>query len=311
MPQEIDQLFEMYISECRYTKRLSPQTIKGYGEVFSTFLKILPEFSSVEQLNPSLVTEFFRRISVRKRSVGNTIKTGIRESTISTYYNKLMAFFRWLELNDYIKFGSISNKVARPPAPIYTDQRELNIDEIAKIITAITMNSMNDQFVYLRDLAIISVLLYSGIRRGELLGLRVHDVDFERKRLFISHRTSKSKFDRYIPMHSTLALHLTSYLNERRKRKANTPSLFISSKRNTGLTEHGLKHWVTKYSKLSNVNFHLHRFRHTFACNLARAGTNTVSIKTLLGHTSIRMTERYLRSIQTEDSRDDIEKLSF
>jgi integrase len=88
-------------------------------------------------------------------------------------------------------------------------------------------------------------------------------------------------------------------------------ALIISTKTHKPFTVHGLKHWVERYRRLSGVHFHVHQARHTFACALARQKANTSTIMKVLGHSTIRMTETYLRSIVPEDSREYINKLSF
>lgn len=308
---QLQHLFNRYLTDCEYTKRLRPQTIKGYREVFNNFRMMVPEITSTEDIRPHLVGEFFRRLGVKKRQVGNQIKIGVKPSTTDTYYRKLMAFFNWLENNGYIPEKSISNKIARPPAPTYDDDRALSEVEVSKIISAITLSGVNDSFQYMRDMAIISILLYTGIRKGELLGLRIQDVNFHEQTLFINSKTSKSKRSRVLPMHGTLLTHLSTYLRARKTRISICEALIISTRRDSPFTTHGLKHWVEKYNKLSGVNFHLHRFRHTFACRLAKANADVTSIMNVLGHSSLRMTQRYLRSIKSEDARTYIDKLSF
>ncbi len=149
------------------------------------------------------------------------------------------------------------------------------------------------------------------IRKGELLSLRVQDIDFEKRTLFINGKTSKSKKSRFIPLHFTLITHLKVYLKERQQRKSQCDALIISNKNDTAFTEYGLKHWVNKYIKLSGIKFHIHRFRHTFACSLAKENADLMSIMNVMGHSTTQMTERYLRSITSEHSRPFIEKISF
>jgi integrase len=308
---ELQEIFNIYLSECEFTKRLRSQTIKGYQEVFNTFQKTVPEVRSIADLNCNVISEFFKRIGTRKRQLGNQIIIGVKPSTTSTYYRKLMAFIHWLENNGYAEHHSISAKIARPPTPVYDDDRALTDEEVSKLLSTITLYGMDDDFKYKRDLVIISILLYTGIRKGELLGLRVQDIDLDNKSIFINSDTSKSKKSRSVPMHSMLKARLKEYLQARKKRKTMCTSLIVSSKQDRPFTTHGLKHWVQKYKTLSGVNFHLHRCRHTFACSLAKTSADVTSIMKVLGHTSTRMTERYLRSIKTEDSRSYIDKLSF
>ncbi|MFY0602702.1 MAG: site-specific integrase [Flavobacteriaceae bacterium] len=308
---ELDTIFKLYLSEAEHIRRLSEHTIKGYSEVYLTFKKIVPEINSIEDLHPQLIQEFFKRLGTRIRKVGSKTKIGIKPSTTSTYYNKLMAFFRWLEEKKYINDGYLSKSIRRPATPVYDDEKALTVDEVSKIIASISIHTVDNSFLNKRDIAMVSTLLYTGVRRGELLGLRVHDIDFKEQQLFVNRTTSKSKADRLIPLHPTLHYHLKEYLRELKKLKRVSPYLFVSSKSDNALTKNGLKHWVKRYRALSRVPFHLHRFRHTFACALAKNGADLTSIMKLLGHTSSRMTERYLRSINTEDARVYLQKLTF
>ncbi len=311
-PSELQQLFESYIADCQYSKHLRPQTIKGYREVFSVFQKLLPNIKEVDDLHPHLMNEFFKRLSTRERIVGrDTIKIGVKPSTIKTYYNKLIAFFRWLETYGHIEQGILTNHIIKPPAPIYDDEKALSDLEVSKIISSIALHCMDNPFMHKRDILIVTLLLYTGIRKGELLSLRVQDIDFEKRTLFINGKTSKSKKSRFIPLHFTLITHLKVYLKERQQRKSQCDALIISSKNDTAFTEYGLKHWVNKYIKLSGIKFHIHRFRHTFACSLAKENADLMSIMNVMGHSTTQMTERYLRSITSEHSRPFIEKISF
>ncbi|WP_430408796.1 tyrosine-type recombinase/integrase [Kordia sp.] len=307
---ELKPLFKEYLSACRYTKQLSSKTIKSYGEVFSTFQKIMPEIKELSDLHPQTLQEFFKRISIRKRKVGKKFVQGIKPSTIKTYYNKLVAFIRWLEHYHYLK-EEISPKIIKPPIPKYEDERALTDEEVTKIISSITLYSRENDFIYARDLVIVSLLLYTGIRRGELLALRVSDIDFQTNTLFINADTSKSKKNRYIPIHYSLSFQLKAYLKEREIRKTKCERLIISSQFDKPYTEYGLRSWVKKYVKLSGVKFHLHRFRHTFACKLAKQNADIISIMNVMGHTTTRMTEQYLRSIKSENSRSFIQEIIF
>ena len=308
---QLEIIFEEYLSECLYVRRLSFHTIVGYREVFKTFQKIVPEADSIESLKPHVLVEFFRRLGTRTRYEGSVIKVGVKDSTTRTYYNKLMAFFRWLEVNRYLSDGYITKKMKRPPAPKYVDKRSLEKSDIAKIISAIIAHTVDDEFLRTRDMVIISALLYLGVRRSELLGLRIHDIDFKRRQVLINSETSKSVDDRYVPLHPVLERYVLELLQLRKDRGYTSPYLIISTKYDRALSLHGLRHWVKKYKELSKVRFHLHRFRHTFTCELAHKGADMRTIMLLLGHTTSRMTETYLRSLKTENSQQYVDLLNF
>jgi integrase/recombinase XerD len=162
-----------------------------------------------------------------------------------------------------------------------------------------------------RDMAMVGVLTFCGLRRNELLSLELRDVDLYNNLLTVCGETSKSKKTRKVPINLQLKKNLVDYLNERKSHGYKNPYLFVSGTSDRQLTKHGLKHWVERLSRLSGVKFHVHRFRHTFATNLAMQDVGAVKIQKLMGHTDLKMTQTYLRSILPEEMHDDVNKLSF
>lgn len=309
LQKNLQQLFDEYISERQYTTRLRMPTILSYKLAFKYFTTIMPEVTMPEDLVVPRMHEFFKRVDTRKRIVGkNTIKMGVKISTIHTYGGRLRAFFEWLVEQREIKENPLSE--IKIPAPEYTDQRALKKEQVEKIYTAITLHSKNS-LILRRDTAMVSTFLFCGLRSGELAGLTVPDIDMIKRTLHVRPETSKSKKPRTLPIHPILLLHLRDYMEERKKLKYKTESLFVSSNGDRGLSAHGYKHWVEKLVRDSGVKFHRHRFRHTFATNLANCNTGIVKIQKLMGHSDLKMTARYLRSVDTEFLEEDIAKLSI
>ena len=309
MEKNLAQLFGEYISECEHSRGLRPETIKSYKIVFDHFTKMMPEVTTTESLTREMLNEFFKRISTRERIVGrDTVKTGLEDSTIKTYGTKLNTFFVWLIQGKLIKENPLEHIKLRHPE--YKDKRALEDEEVKRIYSAIMLHSQN-ALLLKRDIAMVSILFFCGLRLGEFISLQVTDVNFEKQLLTVRSETSKSKTTRYVPIHPTLKLHLKEYIKERNIRKYTTSNLFVSNNEDKGLSRAGLKHWVKRLIKLSGVKFHLHRFRHCFATNLAKNDVHLVKISKLMGHTDIRMTMAYLRSIDAGDLQDDINKLSI
>lgn len=309
MERSLEKLFEQYINECRFSACLQPDTIRGYEAVFGLFLKIMPEVETVELLTPSVLNEFFKRVQTRPRIIGkNIIKTGVKNSTIKTHWSKFNAFLGWLCKNNYIQQNPL--KHIRPPRVYYDDFRKLDDGDIRKIYAAITLHSPNS-FLLRRDNAMVSLLLFCGLRKGELLSLLVSDVDVEKREIIIRKETSKSVYTRIIKMHPSLVMSVKEYIKERNNKGLKTVSFIISSKLDEPLTTDGLKHWVHSLIAKSGVRFHLHQFRHTFACKLAEADVSLFKIQRMMGHSDIKMTMRYARSLKTENMDDDIGKISI
>lgn len=309
MSNELSKHFNNFIIECEYSSRLRPETIRGYRQTFRQFSTIMPEVTNLTFLTPDMVCEFFKRLEVRKRKVGrSTIKMGIKTSTLRTYWSKLNTFFQWLVTKSLLQQNPLL--AIKPPQATYTDNRALETSEIHKILSAITLHSTNT-FMLRRDLAMVNLFIFCGLRRNELLSLQIRDVDIDNKLLTVRGETSKSKVTRRIPLHPTVIMHLQDYLRELKKQQKKTEHLIVANHTDSGMTSHGLKHWVQRLIKLSGVAFHVHRFRHTFACNLAKQNVNVVKIQKLMGHKDIKMTMTYLRSLTVEDFRDDVNKLGI
>lgn len=309
MKKDLSQLFSEYIRERELVSRLRSETIRGYRHTFDLFRKIMPEMSNQQAVTSQTMIDFFSRLEHRTRVVGvNTKKTGVKASTIRTYWSKLNSFFEWLRIRKYTEENPLGK--IKPPQPIYDDHRALKNEQISRILSAVTLHSI-DSLLKKRDLLMIQLLTFCGLRRNELISLELRDIDLDKRVLTVRGETSKSKKTRQIPMHPVLVTHMEDYFAERRKCGYKTQSLLIAKHSERGLTVFGLKKWVEKIKGLSGVRFHLHRFRHTFACNLAKQNTNTIKLQRLLGHTDLRMTERYVRSLTIEDLREDINRMNI
>jgi len=298
MSSDLRTLFDQFIQECKYTHRLRPETLRGYEAVFSIFMKLCPD-ATLETLAPALITQFYKVLQTRQRIAGRrTIKTGVKDSTIDTYSSKLYSFFKWLVAEGHLQHNPL--KGVKRSRPAYDDSKILRKGEVEKLQAAIERNYRNHLQVK-RDRAMLLTALLTGLRKNELLGLRVQDVDIGRRQLTVRGETSKSKRTRKIKIVRELLMPLDDYLAERGNHNYTTPSLFVSLTSDRGLSNDGIKHWVANLGGKAGVKFHLHRLRHTFACNAYVACKDPLAIQSLLGHSDLKMTMKYLRSLGSED----------
>jgi site-specific recombinase XerD len=305
----LQQLFDEYVNECEFVKRLRPETIRSSKESFRHFKAIVPEVSSLADISPEIITVFFKRLQTRERLIGKGVKKiGVKDSTILTYGSRLKTFFKWLTYRKYIDSSPFDS--LQLPRPSFIDQRALNGEQIKKIMGAIAQNAPTP-FLLKRDMAIVGILTFCGLRRNELVSLEIRDIDLFDGFITVRGETSKSKRTRKLPINCHLKMYLKEYLQERKSRGCKTPYLFVSSGLDHQLTAFGLRHWVDRIGRGSGTKFHLHRFRHTFATNLAMQDVGAIKIQKLMGHSDIKMTQTYLRSVSTEEMRGDVNKLSF
>lgn len=302
-------LFTEFINYCKYSARLRDETIRGYKNTFKLFTQIMPEILITEDLTSNSIDEFFKRLDTRIRKLNNgETRVGVRDTTIKTYWAKLRTFFEWLKVNKHIEENPFKDKIS--PRVKYDDFKRLTDSDVNRIISSIVQNSINS-FTYCRDIFMVNLFLMTGVRRTEFLSLKLTDLDLYKRTITIRGETSKSKFTRVLKIKSELFMLLNNYLSERKRLKYKTDSLIISTREDSGLTIDGLNHWTKRIIKSSGVKFHLHMFRHTFACKLVEANVSIYKVKELMGHTDIKMTVKYLRSLNTSDMGEDLEKISF
>jgi site-specific recombinase XerD len=200
------------------------------------------------------------------------------------------------------------------PAPHvhFVDRKYLERGTVERIFSTLMLNPRwGSRFLRTRNLAIFATLLYTGVRRGELLGIHITDVDLRRLELSVRGETSKSRLRRVVPIASSLCHALEDYLEERGRLGLRCSSLFISKAGDSPLTSNGLKHLTDEVKRASGQRFHLHQFRHTFAVNFLNRGGDVAKLRQLMGHMDIRMTSLYLRCLPVSSLRPSIENLTL
>jgi integrase len=124
----------------------------------------------------------------------------------------------------------------------------------------------------------------TGMRRGEIVNLKVSDLYFNDGRSLLMVKNGKGGKDRYIPLNPTIAGRLQKYISDRKL----SGKLFPITARNLSIR-------INTWAKKAGVpQIHTHSFRHKFATDLLLKGANLRTVQELLGHTSLSVTERYL-----------------
>jgi len=305
---ELNKLFESFIKQSRSIEGHSPVTIKNYSHNFELLKKFKPDVQ-LNDLDAEFIGDFFDFLRTRERKVGNRfVVRDLKNSSVATVRGKLSAFFEWLVKNRYLESNPFEG--IKYPDVSYTDKRAFTKDEFDRIYLAVSRDiPWENQLLRKRNLAFIMVLSLAGIRKGEILGLRLSDIDFKNLILTIRAETSKSKRTRFIPMAPELVLYLKDYLALVGEYTAE--SLWVSSNNDHSFTEHGLKHFVNRLTAVTGINCHIHRFRHTFAVNYYLQTHDIVGLQKLMGHRDFNMTLKYLRSLSDDDIAVQMNKLKL
>ncbi|MGD9933428.1 MAG: tyrosine-type recombinase/integrase [Dehalococcoidia bacterium] len=159
-----------------------------------------------------------------------------------------------------------------------------------------------------RDRAVVYLLLYTGIRLGELCGLDLGDVQLgERKgTLHVRSAAAKGGRERSVPVPREARLALAAYLERRGK----TPGALFRGERGP-LGRQGVTRVVRQFGRYAGRSLSPHALRHAFAYTyLERSGNDLVGLSSLLGHSSLNTTLVYTRK-RFEDLEDAMEDLAF
>ena len=146
--------------------------------------------------------------------------------------------------------------------------------------------------------SLVAVALHTGLRRGELLGLRWEDVDFHTDTLTVAR--SKHGEARRVPMNSRVRQILLDLRREqmiaariRTQGEREILSAYVFCDRSGNRYAYLSAFFSRAVRAADLVNFRFHDLRHTFASRLAMAGVDTYTIKELLGHKTLDMVSRY------------------
>jgi site-specific recombinase XerD len=155
---------------------------------------------------------------------------------------------------------------------------------------------------YLRHRLMLGMLYGCGLRSYELCNLKLSEVDFERKTVFI--RKQKGNYDRYVPLSNLLISGLKKYISTESPVEYLFNSQVTDNGKPRGLSSSSIQ-WVIKENR-SKVDtpkkITAHTLRHTYATHLLEEGLNIMALKELLGHARIETTILYLHVTNTGNS---------
>ena len=267
-----------FINYLKATKNLSPKTLAAYSSDLRQFVSYEHDI-----LNPDICS-FISYLSDNL----NLKDTSIRRKIIT-----LKNFYDYLLSNDYIAsspFKKLKFKFKQEKKLPKT----LPVSDINKILKCFDIETSSlskfAQKEFIRDAALIDLLISTGIRIGEAVAISLDDIITSERTLLIH---GKGRKERLIYISSSVTWNRIKALVKERT-QSNNNYLFVN-RYGQPITIHGVEDVYKKYVKKAQVNTKStpHYLRHTFATNLLANGADLRSVQEILGHASVATTQIY------------------
>ncbi len=248
-------------------KKYSKSTLQTYRNEFMQLLQLLKDLH-VQDLTPEHLKRYMLYCVVKLQLSENTLHS--RLNALKFYYEQVLKRekFFW--------------EIPRPKKHIILP-KVLGEQEIARLFNAVTNK---------KHKAILFTAYSAGLRVSEAVRLKMSDIDSDRMQILIE--KAKGKKDRYVTLSPILLDVLRSYLKEQKKRPKTF--LFEGEVENEPYPSRTAQKVFQRAKEKAGIQKHVsfHSLRHSFATHLLEKGVDIRFIKDILGHFSIKTTERYL-----------------
>jgi site-specific recombinase XerD len=310
-----------YLADRNY----SPQSVRAYAFSLLAFCRWLArEDMALEAVTTDVLLRFLaacRQASVPGRPGPNVVRMDGRR--VDGYAPATMNH-RLAAITGLFGFRTLRDPDAKNPVPRGKEARRLTRGERAGLLTHVSRRpkyrsplrlreprrlprsldrreviALVESLRSFRDRAIAGLMVFCGLRAGEVLGLHVKDVDIGGRWLRV---WGKGARERRVPLDVDVAGMIQTYLLAERPETTSTALFVVAKGTNRGrpLTAAGLRTIFRYHRQKSGVpDGHPHALRHTFGTSLAEAGCDLAVMQALLGHAHIDTTARYVHLAPT------------
>ena len=273
--------FKSFTDFLAIEKNYSKHTVNAYNkdlEVFSKFIHEEFSSNSIEDINYAQIRTW----------IISLVESGLTNRTINRKISSLNSYYKFLLKIERIQVNPLAKHRALKTAKKI--QIPFSESEMNSILEAMNHDK---SFEGLRNKLIIELFYSTGIRRIELVELKLKDIDLNNKTVKVLGKRNK---ERIIPLISPVLQTINDYIQSRNKLEVikNDEYFFLSKK--------GVKIYETLVYRIINDYFSVasnkvkkspHILRHTFATHLLNQGADLNAVKELLGHSSLAATQVY------------------
>lgn len=260
-------------------KNYSSNTVIAYKkdiETFQEFCRVKFELNNLLKVTYPIIREWIIDLSEKELS---PLTINRKISSLSKYYDFL------IKINELKSSPLKNHKRLKVQKKLIIPFSE---DEVLKVVDVFSKN-----FEGKRNLLIVDMLYSTGVRRDELINIKLNDVLLDENLVKVLGKRNK---ERLVPLVLNLKLRINDYLKFRNEIKSSSSNFFITTKGKKigpSLVYRVVKNYFSKVS--TKVKTSPHVLRHSFATHMLNNGADINSIKEIMGHSSLASTQIYTK----------------
>lgn len=279
-----------------FTEGKADKTIESYvNDVkgFQSYLEV--------KLNDIPVLSRFSFVRYKE----HLVKEGYAVSTINKKINSLKVYNDFLRTKGVVSESFIHLKRDRIKiaAGSEDDVEALSEEQVEQLLFYVEKRNR----VSIRNKLIVYLLLYTGVRVSELVGIKIADFDFLTSQLTVIGKGGKR---REIGLRNDVLQLVKDYMKkERSESKFSHSDHLLVSQRAEKMHRDAVRDWLAKISKELGFKLHPHLFRHTFCTRLLKKGVDLTTVSKLAGHSTVSMTAKFYIQTTKQEKMDAVNLL--
>jgi integrase len=236
---------------------------------------------------------------------------GLKEGTIYNRIGYLSSFYEFLrnnaELAQFLPFNPARIALPKAPKPFQSKSvKSLSDEELKNLLKVIEKEAESKKLINLRDYAIFSFFLITGMRRNEILSLNGNSFEQKDGRFFIVGKVKGGNLvRREINDQETIKLFFEYLEKAKLKSHLGTAKPIwlqfhngAKQSKNLKLSTHAFSNRMKKYAEAAGIkDFHLHRLRHTYARIVSETAESLTETQEALGHSNLQTTKLYVQTL--------------
>lgn len=278
--RELMPLVEQY---CIYSEHLCGLSKNYITSIKGTF-KVFITTSNIQYL------EQCTQESIERWLLTRTVEMKWKPTTFRTHHVHMRVVFEWLREKNMVTKNPLDG--IRKPKLSKWLPKSISLEDAERVLACVKSLKCTYYYEEKRNYAMLALMMFTGVRRWELVALKMEDVNLQR--MMISVIEWKGNKDRIIPISSRLAIILIEYIADRNRLNKQSEYFFTGSRTDGMLSVKWVDSVIKRVRTKSKIYFSAHSLRHSFATLMLEGGCDIYSLSQMMWHSKITTTTIYL-----------------